>query len=94
MINLMVKVNSSKQMAVFIRVNGRMNSKMDMVLKSGVMEADIKVISLKTRRTVLEYINSLMARSMQVTGKTIQWMGKESASGQMEKSTVDNGKIT
>jgi len=81
-------------MAVFIRVNGKTNNKMDMVSKNGVMEADIKDISLKTRKTDLEYINLLMERSMQATGETTQWKVKVSASGMMEKSTVGSGKIT
>ena len=68
----MVMVNSDKRMVVFIRVNGKMNNKTAMELKNGVMAADIKVISHKTRKTELEYINLLTVKGMQATGGTTQ----------------------
>lgn len=92
MIKLMVMESILIQMAQDMKVNGGKINNMAMVLKNGQMEHAIKGITLKERNTAKEssygQIIALLLGSLLIIILKVQVF----MSGQMEESTMVNGK--
>jgi hypothetical protein len=59
-------------MGLNMKVNGRMICNMDMVLKHGLMDLDMKAITLKGKKMELEVISGMMDHNTQVIGLRIK----------------------